>query len=86
MITRVEDRNLVAIPQAIAEQHGIKPGGHLDWQPTETAGVLVVKVLPDYRALASGLMGAGRKFLPPGSDPIADLIQERETDDLNRNS
>ena len=32
-------------------------------------------------ALARQLMGAGRRWLKPGADPIGDLIREREQDD-----
>jgi hypothetical protein len=31
--------------------------------------------------LARQLMGAGKRWLKPGDDPIRDLIQEREQDD-----
>lgn len=31
--------------------------------------------------LARQLMGAGRRWLRPGADPIGDLIREREQDD-----
>ena len=31
--------------------------------------------------LARQLMGAGRRWLNPGADPIGDLIREREQDD-----
>jgi len=84
MITQVKDRNIVAIPDSLVARHGIKPGSHLDWQATDKPDVLSVRVLPDYLALASSLMGAGGKHLPPKSDPIADLIQERVTEDRER--
>ena len=84
MITQVENQNVVAIPQSLANEHGIKPGSRLDWQPTDKLDVLTVKVLPDYAALASSLMGAGRKHLKPESDPVADLIRERDVEDADR--
>jgi len=31
--------------------------------------------------LARELMGAGRRWLKPGADPVEDLIREREQDD-----
>ena len=31
--------------------------------------------------LARQLMGAGRRWLKPGADPVGDLIREREQDD-----
>ncbi|HEX3720234.1 MAG TPA: hypothetical protein VH595_19965 [Verrucomicrobiae bacterium] len=36
---------------------------------------------PSRGELARELMGAGRRWLKPGADPIGDLIQEREQDD-----
>jgi hypothetical protein len=38
-------------------------------------------VLPNRGELARQLMGAGRRWLKPGADPISDLIREREQDD-----
>jgi hypothetical protein len=37
--------------------------------------------LPDRGELARELMGAGRRWLKTGIDPIGDLIREREQDD-----
>ncbi len=84
MITEVLDRNVVAIPERLASQHGIKPGSRLDWKESDRPDVLMVKVLPDYAALASSLMGAGRKHLKPGTDPIGELVQERAQEDSER--
>ena len=36
--------------------------------------------LPSRGQLARELMGAGRRWLKPGADPIGDLIREREQD------
>ena len=84
MITQVEDQNVVTIPTSLANEHGIKPGSRLDWQPTDKPDVLTVKVLPDYASLASSLMGAGRKHLKPGSDPVAELVRERGLEEADR--
>jgi bifunctional DNA-binding transcriptional regulator/antitoxin component of YhaV-PrlF toxin-antitoxin module len=86
MITEVMDRNVVAIPERLASQHGIKPGSRLDWTESDRPDVLTVKVLPDYVALAASLLGAGRKHLKPGDDPVADLVQERAHEDADRRS
>lgn len=40
----------------------------------------------DCAALATSLQGVGRKYLQPGADPIRDLITQRESEDLGRNS
>lgn len=37
--------------------------------------------LPNRGELARRLMGAGKRWLKPGDDPIGDLIREREQDD-----
>ncbi len=81
MISEVLDKNVVAIPASLASGHGIKPGSRLDWKETAQADTLTVKILPDYAALAASLMGAGRKHLQPGADPLADLVREREDAD-----
>jgi hypothetical protein len=38
--------------------------------------------IEERRVLSRQLMGAGRKYLKPGDDPIGDLIREREADAL----
>jgi hypothetical protein len=39
-------------------------------------------VVPNRGDLARQLMGAGRRWLKPGADPIGDLVREREQDDI----
>ena len=84
MIAEVKEKNLVAIPTGIADTHGIRPGSQLDWQPTDKADTLVVKLLPDFAALASSLMGAGRKHLKADCDPITMLLHDRLAEDQER--
>ena len=84
MIAEVKEKNLVAIPTGIADTHGIRPGSQLDWQPTDKADTLVVKLLPDFGALASSLMGAGRKYLKADTDPIGMLMHDRAVEDTKR--
>ena len=84
MITEVLDRNVVAIPDKFASQHGIKPGSRLDWKESDQPDVLTVKVLPDYAAIASSLLGAGRAHLRPDADPIGDLVRARGQEDSER--
>ena len=84
MITEVLDRNVVAIPDKFASQHGIKPGSRLDWKESDQPDVLTVKVLPDYAAIASSLLGAGRAHLRPDADPIGDLVRESGQEDSER--
>jgi hypothetical protein len=84
MVTDVLDRNVVAIPERLAVQHGIKPGSRLDWLEGDRADVLTVKVLPDYAAVAASLLGAGRAHVKPGSDPVSDLVRERALEESER--
>lgn len=77
MISEVMDKNVVTIPATLASGHGIKPGSRLDWQETAQPDTFTVKLLPDYAALAASLLGAGRKHLRPGADPLAELARER---------
>jgi bifunctional DNA-binding transcriptional regulator/antitoxin component of YhaV-PrlF toxin-antitoxin module len=84
MIAEVKEQNLVTIPAGVAAAHGIKPGSCLDWQSTDKADTLVVKVLPDFAALANKLMGAGRKHLKPGDNPTAALLHDRRIEDEER--
>ena len=84
MITEVQDRNVVPIPERLASQHGIKPGSRLDWKESDRPNILTIRILPDYAALASSLLGAGRAWLKPGADPIGNLAQERAREDAER--
>ncbi len=40
-----------------------------------------LKLAQDRAAILKNLCGAGRKYLKPGQDPIAELIAERERED-----
>ena len=44
-------------------------------------GLITVKPLLRRGELARQLVGAGRRWLNPGADPIGDLSREREQDD-----
>ena len=80
MTTTVNESNSVSIPPEIAREFDIHPGTRLEWAKT-AEGVIAVKPLPSRGELARHLMGAGRRWLKPGADPIGDLIREREQDD-----
>ena len=79
MTTTVTESNQVSIPPEIAREFDIHPGTQLEWAKT-TEGAILVKPLPNRGELARQLMGAGRRWLTPGADPIADLIRERGED------
>jgi AbrB family looped-hinge helix DNA binding protein len=80
MTTTVTEQNQVSIPPDIAREFGIHPGTRLEWAKAGE-GVIIVKPLPNRGQLARQLMGAGRHLLEPGTDPIGDLVRERERDD-----
>jgi len=84
MVTTVTANNQVTVPASIARKAGIRAGARLDWRLSDRSNELVIRVLPDQARLASEIMGAGRRFLKPGADPIADLIREREREDHER--
>ena len=79
MLTVVQPGNLVSVPESVATQLGIGPGTRLEWM-VDAAGVLTVRTISRAEIFRS-LLGAGRPFLSPGDDPIAELIRERELDD-----
>lgn len=80
MTTTVTERNEVSIPPDIAREFDIHPGTQLEWAKGGE-GVIAVKPLPSRGELARQLLGAGRRWLQPGADPIGDLLRERERDD-----
>ena len=80
MTTTVTDPHRVMVPESIAVAAGIKQGSLVEWIPTDEKGVIKLRVR-DRAALAASLCGAGRKYLKPGDDPIADLIAERSRED-----
>ncbi len=79
MTTTVTESNQMSIPPEIAREFDIHPGTRLEWAKGE--GAIIVKRLPNRGELDRKLMGAGKRWLKPGADPIGDLIQAREQDD-----
>lgn len=63
MITTVTGKHQITIPAKLAAAMGIVPGSRLEWLPTNQPSVIRVRVLPDRKAIANGLLGAGRPFL-----------------------
>ena len=80
MTTIVTEGNEVRIPAEIARDFDIHPGTQLEWAKAG-GGVILVKPLPSRGELARQLMGAGKRWLKPGADPVGDLIRQREQDD-----
>ena len=84
MITTVTGKNQVTVPADIAGKMGIRAGARLDWELTDDAGVLRVRVLPDPARIATSLEGSGKRFLTGGASPVDDLIRNREKEDMER--
>lgn len=80
MTTTVTEGNQVSIPPEIAREFEIRPGTRLE-EVKGREGVILLKPLPNRGELGRQLMGAGRRWLKPGVDPVRDLITEREEDD-----
>lgn len=80
MITTVTGKNQVTIPADLARELNIKAGTQLDWSKEED-GTLRVTPLPSRGELADRLQGLGRKWLKPGEDLVAELIEERARED-----
>jgi len=80
MTTTVTKSNQVRIPPDIVREFDIHPGTRLEWAKAGE-GAIIVKPLPSRGELARQLMGAGRRWLKPGADPVGDLLREREQDD-----
>lgn len=80
MTTTVTETNQVSIPPEIAREFDIHPGTQLEGA-NGGDGIIAVKPLPSRGELARQLLGAGRRRLKPGVDPIAELIREREQDE-----
>lgn len=84
MVTVVTGKNQVTIPVQVANAAGIHRGSQLEWSFDTKRKQLCLKVLPGRGELARRLLGAGRKYLKPGDDPVAELIAGREQDDRER--
>ncbi len=82
MITTVTGKNQITIPAVLARQLNIQPGQRIDWQ-IGADDTLVAKLLPRRSELARQAAGMGRRWLEEGTDPVADLIEERSLDDNN---
>ena len=76
MITTITGHNQVTLPAEIVSALSLTPGTQLDWKIGPDHTLIAFPVLSRAQR-AAALMGAGRKYLRPGSDPVRDLIAER---------
>jgi AbrB family looped-hinge helix DNA binding protein len=81
MTTTVSETNQVTIPPEIAREFDIHPGTQLEWSKAD-GGTIIVKPVPGRGELARELMGAGRRWLKSGADPVGELIRNRQQDDM----
>lgn len=80
MITTISEKNQITLPAEIVRTLELAPGMQLDWT-IGPDGTLIASPRPTRAQRVNALMGAGRKYLRPGSDPVHDLIQERLQDE-----
>jgi antitoxin component of MazEF toxin-antitoxin module len=82
MITTITGKNQVTLPAEIVRELELTPGTQLKWSIGRD-GSLIATPQPKRAQRAAALHGAGRKFLPPGVDPVRDLIAERLQEDAD---
>jgi AbrB family looped-hinge helix DNA binding protein len=82
MITTVTGKNQITIPAQLVKALDIQPGTRIDWSIGED-GILLARLLPHRGALARKVAGMGRNWVKPGTNPITELIDERNQDDVD---
>jgi bifunctional DNA-binding transcriptional regulator/antitoxin component of YhaV-PrlF toxin-antitoxin module len=84
MSTTITGKNQVTIPADLVREMGLEPGTQLEWLKGDLPGVIIVKVEPSIRQRLAEIraMGAEHKRNNPGRDLIAELIAEREREDI----
>lgn len=80
MTTTVSERNQLSIPPEIAEEFHIHPGTRLEWSKSREGSIILTPLI-GRAEMAKELLGAGRRWLKPGADPIGVLLEERDQDD-----
>ncbi len=80
IIATITGKNQITIPAAIVRELELEPGMQLEFALGE-GRMLVVRPVETRAELARRIQGKWRHLLPPGSDPIAELIREREEED-----
>lgn len=80
MITTITRRHQVTLPAQLVKELNLQPGTRLAWTIGPN-GTLIATPQFTRAERAAALMGAGRKYLSPGSDPIRELIDERVQED-----
>ncbi len=77
----ITGKNQITIPAAIVRELELEPGMQLEFEVGERRTIQLRPV--ETRAeLARRIQGKWRHLFPPDSDPIGDLIREREEEDM----
>lgn len=76
----ITGKNQITIPAAIVRELQLEPGMQLEWEIGEARAV-VVRPVESRAERVKQLEGKWKHVFPPGSDPIGDLIRERELED-----
>ena len=84
MVTKVTGKNQITIPSVVAKRMGIVPGTALDWQYTDSEGILEVRVLPPVADWAEALKGAGQRHSRAGGSQVKALHDERASEETDR--
>ena len=84
MTTTLTGKNQITIPASLSARYRLKPGTRIEWLVGAEPDEIVCRVLPDPATIAAELRGAGRKHLRPGKHPITELLNERSSDDEQR--
>ncbi len=76
----ITGKNQITIPAAIVRELELEPGMQLEFELGEGRQFFVQPVLSRAEKVRL-LEGKWKHLFPPGSDPIGDLIRERELED-----
>ena len=80
ILATVTGKNQITIPAAVVRALELEPGMKVEFKLTGERSVIMQPVL-SRAELVRQLEGKWQHLLPPGSDPIGDLIREREQED-----
>jgi AbrB family looped-hinge helix DNA binding protein len=75
--SKVTGKNQVTIPAAIARELNIEPGMELEWKLNKENYIMIRPVMTRAE-MVRRIEGKWQPLFPPGTDPIGDLIRERE--------
>lgn len=76
----VTGKNQITIPTALARELNIEPGMQVDWEINEDRKLVISPVLSREERLRQ-IEEKWKDLFPPGSDPVGDLIRERDLED-----